>query len=136
MNITITGWRNVEQVFENIQDDLENLDAYLAGGVVDDLRDIVADNYQDVWSSKGAAINSNWNGNTLVKSGRLRNSLTNPNQLQVRQAGGLISFGTSVPYGKYVNAMYRFEGLTSEAIGQIDDLVEEFLDTRTKANWR
>ena len=62
MNITITGWRNVEQVFENIQDDLENLDAYLAGGVVDDLRDIVADNYQDVWSSKGAAINSNWNG--------------------------------------------------------------------------
>ena len=136
MNITITGWRNVEQVFENIQDDLENLDAYLAGGVVDDLRDIVADNYQDVWSSKGAAINSNWNGNTLVKSGRLRNSLTNPNQLQVRQAGGLISFGTTIPYGKYVNAMYRFEGLTAEAIEQIDDLVEEFLDTRTKANWR
>ena len=136
MNITITGWRNVEQVFENIQDDLENLDAYLAGGVVDDLRDIVADNYQDVWSSKGAAINSNWNGNTLVKSGRLRNSLANPNKLQVRQAGGLISFGTSVPYGKYVNAMYRFEGLTAEAIEQIDDLVEEFLDTRTKANCR
>lgn len=136
MDISITGWRNVRQVFENIQDDLDNLDAYLAGPVINDLRDIVADNYQEIWSSKGAAINSNWNGNTLVKSGRLRNSLTNPNQLQVRQAGGLISFGTSVPYGKYVNGMYRFEGLTADAIDKIDDLVEKFLDTRTKANWR
>lgn len=136
MDIKITGWRNVEQLFEDIQDDLQNLDAYLAAGVINDMRDIVADNYQDIWSSKGAAINSNWNGNTLVKSGRLRNSLTNPNQLVVRQTGGLISFGTSVPYGKYVNDMYRFEGLTADAVDQIDDLVEEFLDNRTKANWR
>lgn len=136
MDIDIKGMRSVIDIFQNMKEDLAALDTYLAGPVVSDLRGIVAENYQDIWSSKGAAISSDWNGNTLVKSGRLRSSLTNPSRLVVRQSGGLISFGTSVPYGKYVNNMYRFEGLTAEAVGQIDDLVEDFLDNRTQANWR
>jgi phage gpG-like protein len=135
MDIEIKGLNNLMDLVSDLSQDLENLDLYLEQDFDDDMRGIISENYEQIWRTEGAAIGEDWDGHTLVKTGRLRNSLTNPGSLQVRVQGDLIIFGTNVPYAPYVNAMYTFEGLTPEAVGKMDDLVGDFLKQRTILNW-
>ncbi len=126
---------DLSAVLDDVQDDLEGLENYIDRGMELDLRNVVAESYTDIWRTRGAAIDSDWNGNDLVQSGRLRNSLTKPSALVVRRSGNVLTFGTAVPYGKYVNERYRFEGLVPGTEERIAELIEEYMDTRTKLNW-
>lgn len=135
MNITITGLDQLESIVEDLKTDLMSLDNYLSNEVDEDLRAIIAGNFEQIWATKGSAIGEDWNGRTLVDTGALRNSLTNPGELMVTVQNGLITFGSNVSYAPYVNAMYTFEGLTPEAVSQIDNLVYNFLIRRTRGNW-
>jgi len=91
-----------------------------------DMRTALAANFQQIWASQGAAIGSDWKGNTLVKSGRLRASLTNTQNLVLQQVGDSILIGSSVSYAPYVNNMYKFYGITTSANNAIGTAVGEF----------
>jgi len=81
---------------------------------IDYIRDIIKQNFKDVWASQGAAINENWNDKTLVDTGNLRSSLTT-NRIQLRVVNGVLTFESDVSYSKFVNDMYVFYGLTDKA---------------------
>jgi len=91
-----------------------------------DMRTALAANFQQIWASQGTAIGSDWRGHTLVKSGRLRGSLTNTQNLVLRQVGDSILIGSSVSYAPYVNNMYRFYGITTSTNNAIGSAVGRF----------
>jgi len=103
---------------------------------VEELRTIMADNFGDIWVTKGRAIGSDWNGRTLVQTGNLRDSLRNEMRLRVRRVGpDLLVFDSSVFYARYVNQMYRFYGVTDEAEGDIASAVGAVLRQKGKLRW-
>ena len=85
---------------------------------IDHIRDIVKQNFRDVWASKGAAIDQDWAGRTLVQTGNLRNSLTT-DRIEMRVINGVLTFESRVTYSKFVNDMYTYYGLTDKAQRQI-----------------
>ena len=103
---------------------------------VEELRTIMADNFGDIWVTKGRAIGSDWNGKTLVQTGNLRDSLRNEMRLRVRRVGpNLLVFDSSVFYAQYVNSLYRFYGITDEAEGDMASAVGALLRKKGKLNW-
>ena len=103
---------------------------------VEELRSIMADNFGDIWVTKGRAIGSDWNGRTLVQTGNLRDSLRNEMRLRVRRVGpNLLVFDSSVFYAQYVNQLYRFYGVTDEAEGDIASAVGAVLRQKGRLNW-
>jgi hypothetical protein len=103
---------------------------------VEELRTIMADNFGDIWVTKGRAIGSDWNGKTLVQTGNLRDSLRNEMRLRVRRVGpNLLVFDSSVFYAQYVNSLYRFYGITDEAEGDMASAVGAVLRKKGKLNW-
>lgn len=103
---------------------------------VEELRTIMADNFGDIWVTKGRAIGSDWNGKTLVQTGNLRDSLRNEMRLRVRRVGpNLLVFDSSVFYAQYVNQLYRFYGITDEAEGDMASAVGAVLRKKGKLNW-
>ena len=96
----------------------------------------MADNFGDIWVTKGRAIGSDWNGKTLVQTGNLRDSLRNEMRLRVRRVGpNLLVFDSSVFYAQYVNSLYRFYGITDEAEGDMASAVGAVLRKKGKLNW-
>ena len=103
---------------------------------VEELRTIMADNFGDIWVTKGRAIGSDWNGRTLVQTGNLRDSLRNEMRLRVRRVGpNLLVFDSPVFYAQYVNSLYRFYGVTDEAEGDIASAVGAVLRQKGKLRW-
>lgn len=100
----------------------------------DQMKRIINQNFEDVWRSQGAAINENWNGRTLVKTGNLRNSLTS-NRLQLRTTNNAFFFTSSVPYASYVNDLYQYFGITPEATEEITELYGDVLKIQGRLNW-
>lgn len=103
---------------------------------VEELRTIMADNFGDIWVTRGRAIGSDWNEKTLVQTGNLRDSLRNEMRLRVRRVGpNLLVFDSSVFYAQYVNQLYRFYGITDEAEGDMASAVGAVLRKKGKLNW-
>ena len=103
---------------------------------VEELRTIMAENFSDIWVTKGQAIGSDWNGKSLVQTGNLRDSLRNEMRLRVRRVGpNLLVFDSSVFYAQYVNSLYRFYGITDEAEGDMASAVGAVLRKKGKLNW-
>lgn len=75
-----------------------------------EVEQILADNFEEIWDSEGAAIGSDWKGRDLYQTGTLYNTLV---------SGGFtrttLPYGFSVTVGQpytYVAAEYPFLGLT------------------------
>jgi len=78
---------------------------------------IISDNFENVWNTRGIAIMENWKGNDLVKTGRLRRSLTSGTiDIDDYSGRGLITISITAtpPYASYVNKKYKFMELTEE----------------------
>jgi len=126
--------------FEAVFNDLEH-DMRLLINLLDDptfldlLRGLLANNFDRVWGSQGASIGENWNGRTLVKTGRLRASLTRPGQIQFTISNNQVTFTSGVSYSKYVNDMYRFYGVDDTFDNSLGDLVNGYLQQYGKLQW-
>lgn len=72
---------------------------------------IIQKNFENIWNTRGAAINSDWQGNDLVNTGSLRRSLTGGT---INVSGTTISITATPPYASYVNDKYTFMQLTEE----------------------
>jgi len=105
-------------------------DAYF----LDLAKDAINKNFEAIWRSKGVAINEDWNGRTLVKTGNLRNSLTT-NRIQLRVAGDILYFESTVYYAGFVNDLYRFYGITQETSKKLSEAVGTILKRRGRLNW-
>lgn len=112
----------VEQAFKNPE-------------FVASLKQIIGDNFTIIWATEGSAIGEDWNGNTLVRTGNLRDSLRRPDRLQVRLQGTTISFGSDASYAAFVNALYRFMGFVSGTEDRIVELLNEYVRINGKLNW-
>ena len=126
--------------FEAVFNDLEH-DMRLLINLLDDptfldlLRGLLANNFDRVWGSQGASIGEDWNGRTLVKTGRLRASLTRPGQIQFTISNNQVTFTSGVSYSKYVNDMYRFYGVDDTFDNALGDLVNGYLQQYGKLQW-
>lgn len=125
----------LERTVDDLQHDVRlvkdlSRDAYF----LDLAKDAINKNFEDIWKSKGVAINENWNGRTLVKTGNLRNSLTT-NRIQLRVAGDILYFESTVYYAGFVNELYQFYGITPETSKKLTEAVGTILKRRGKLNW-
>lgn len=130
MSFTFDNWQ--------LPDDITS-DANLLVNIVNDaqfrlvVQDIIGENFEIIWTSKGAAIDSDWNGHDLVQSGRLRDAMTNNPSFRI--VGNTIVFNTDVPYGVFVNNLYRYMGITNAAKSKLTNAVIDYLDRNGAANW-
>lgn len=86
----------------------------------DTIRTAVANNYKQVWRTKGSSIGSRWKNNvTLVDTGRLRNSLTIPSGRTTRFSRRGFRIRSDVPYSSFVNARYEFLDLSNRTLDAI-----------------
>jgi len=134
--LSVTGINDVKEWVELAQRDLLllaniNDDAFY----IDQLREIIAGNFQAVWSSDGSIIGENWDGNDLVRTGNLRNSLTSASRIRVTRVGSLVFFGSDVSYAEYVNDDYTFIGLSDPTQQAINNVVTQWLEVKGNLPW-
>ena len=103
---------------------------------LDRLTELVSENFERVFGSKGSNIGEDWNGRTLVKTGNLKLSLTSPNRLNVQVAGNAVTFSSTVYYAGYVNDLYVFYGVDNEFDRALSRLVTNFLRDYGELEWR
>jgi len=125
-----------EAVIGKLQHDMQLLINLLDDPTfIDLLRGLLANNFDRVWSSKGASIGEDWDGRTLVKTGRLRASLTRPGQIQFTISGNEVTFTSGVGYDRYVNDTYRFYGVDNTFDNALGDLVNGYLKQYGQLQW-
>ena len=83
-----------------------------------DIADAIQDNFEEVWSSKGASIGSPWGNNVdLVETGALKQEMTSGRGIKINPQS--IAITSSRPYASFVNKRYRFMALSSKALRQL-----------------
>ena len=102
---------------------------------LDRLTELVSENFDRVFATKGSNIGEDWNGNTLVKTGNLKLSLTSPNRLNVQVFGNAVTFSSTVYYAGYVNDLYVFYGTDNEFDRALSLLVTNFLRDYGELEW-
>lgn len=86
----------------------------------DEIRKAVANNFKQVWRTRGTSIGPRWANNvTLVDTGRLRNSLTIPSGRTTRISRRGFRITSNVPYSKFVNERYEFLDLSKRTLDVI-----------------
>ena len=127
--------------FEAVVEALDH-DIKLLANLLDDsnfldlLTGLVANNFDRVWRSEGASIGEDWNGRTLVKTGRLRASLTTPGAIDLQVVGDFAVFSSRVSYDRYVDGRYRFYGVDPIFDSALGDLVNGFLKQYGRLQWQ
>ena len=96
---------------------------------------IVIENFDRVFDTEGSNIGENWDGNSLVDSGRLKVSLTSVGEIGIQVSGDTIIFSSDVPYSSDVNNKYSFYGVDSEFNEELSALVTEYLNDKGKIDW-
>ena len=83
-----------------------------------DIADAIQDNFEEVWSSKGASIGSPWGNNVdLVETGALRNQMTSGRNFRITKNQIIIS--STLPYSSFVDKKYPFMDLSAGALRRI-----------------
>ena len=125
------------ETFEKLKNDLSLLSNILQDpAFIADLEVLVANNFDRVWGSQGANIGSDWNGNTLVKTGRLKLSLTAPGAANLQIIGDKVIISSTVYYDQYVNDRYVFYGVDDTFDAELTALIEGYLSQRGELEWR
>lgn len=99
------------------------------------LEQLVAQNFDRVFDTEGSNIGSDWDGNDLVDTGRLKVSLTSVGEMNIQVAGDTIIFSSNVSYSSFVNDNFRFYGVDDEFDAELSDLVTDYLKRRGKLDW-
>jgi hypothetical protein len=136
MDIEVTGIDQAMEIFAKLSDDLESLGNIASNPFFQqEAAELVAENESEVWATKGGAIGEDWDGNTLVDTGLLRGSMTNPSALRVRVIGNMLEFGSNVPYAGWVNDNYTFASLTPQKAEEAAELIERWLVSEGTLIW-
>jgi hypothetical protein len=124
-------------IFQDLEEDLSLLANILQdSSFVEELRVLVATNFDRVWGSQGSNIGSDWNGNDLYETGRLKLSLTTPGNLNLQIIGETVLINSSVSYARYVNDRYVFFGVDDTFDAELTQLIERYLSQRGKLTWQ
>ena len=83
-----------------------------------DIADAIQDNFEEVWSSKGASIGSAWENNVdLVETGALRNQMTSGRNFRITKNQIIIS--STLPYSSFVDKKYPYMDLSAGTLRRI-----------------
>ncbi len=86
-----------------------------------DIADVIQDNFEEVWSSKGASIGSPWKNNVdLVETGALRNQMTSGRNFRITKNQIIIS--STLPYSSFVDKKYPYMDLSAGTLRRIADV--------------
>ena len=99
------------------------------------LEALVLENFDRVFNTQGRNINEDWDGNSLVDTGRLKLSVTSSGEIGIQVIGNTVVFSSSVAYASYVNDKFRFVGVDDEFDSDLSDMVSRFLKTEGKLQW-
>lgn len=99
------------------------------------IEDLVNSNFDRVFETQGLNIGSDWQGNDLVDTGRLKLSLTTKGQLDIQVSGNEIVFSSSVSYSSLVNDRFVFYGIDDEFDSKFNEIVSDFLIENGKLEW-
>lgn len=86
---------------------------------IEEIKQILSDNYAEIWETKGEAIGSDWKGNDLVKTGTLRSEMISTTRMI---STGFAVISTVPAKYKKVNERYPFVGLTENSYRRLDAL--------------
>lgn len=132
----ISGLDQLDQLVMDLDHDIEMLIGMASDTRFQELvSEDIADNFSDVWGSRGGSIDSDWNGHDLVETGNLRDSLTNANRLVVSVIGDSIVFSSSIDYASYVNDEYPFMEISGATVDQINRSISSYLVYYGKLSW-
>lgn len=85
----------------------------------DKSKDIMEENFRQVFGSRGSNIGANWRGNDLVNTGRLRSLLTSGSAINVSSD----SISVRLPTGYlFLNDRYKFLGVSRQNLLKISSL--------------
>lgn len=133
LDINLSG---LNRIFDNLTGDVSEFSQWLRSSEFQsELREIMGENFEIIFDSDGGAIGSDWDGNDLVDTGALKESLTNPSRLKVQVSGDRIIFSSDESYAPYVNDRYKFYGVAPQTQNKIVDLIENYLPRRGKLQW-
>jgi phage gpG-like protein len=136
LKIETTGIEETKDIFSKLARDMESLQTIASDPFFEQgLRELIAENESEVWASEGGSIGESWNGNTLVDTGALKASMTNPNALRVQVQGNIITFGSNVSYAGFVNDKYVFAGLSPAKAAEAAELIERWLVSEGTLIW-
>lgn len=126
--LSIDGLDELQDIIQKVMIDVHTLEDILEEPeFLNELRDIVAENFEEIFASEGSSIDEDWDGHSLVDTGRLKASLVNPGELRIQVYTDAIVFGSDVPYSGYVNDRYRWAGIETEKVSEIGDLINRWL---------
>lgn len=115
VNIDLTPWLDViEQLNELFE---AAIPQWLLENV-DEIETIVHANNNRIWSTQGANIDADWEGNDLVDTGALRDDLATVDLIVV---GDELFWASDIPYAQHVDARYRIYGIDQEAMDEIGE---------------
>lgn len=81
-----------------------------------------------IWQTKGGEIGSDWQGHTLIDTGKLFDSL-NSEQIEISGNGTKLVYTSNVDYSKYVDEKYGIYGFSSTLEIQLDTVIRKFIIT-------
>jgi hypothetical protein len=94
------------------------------------INEILAEQGQRTWDTKGGEIGANWGPYDLVDTGELRESMTNPNRIKVKGFGTTFSVESDVDYAVYVNERWgRIYGMSQTTKDQIEEAIRKYVLT-------
>jgi hypothetical protein len=94
------------------------------------LQSMVQENNLRIFNSQGASIEGDWQGNTLVNTGALRDSLAST-QIVV-DPDGTIRWASDLDYAVHVDAKYTIYGTDEETLTLISELWALWLESKVE----
>jgi hypothetical protein len=103
-----------KSVFERVR---EKYASKLTPDELNRVRDVIKDNFTEIWASEGSSIGGDWKGRDLVDTGALKQEMTSGRGIKINPQS--ITITSSRPYASFVNKRYRFMALSSKALRQL-----------------
>ena len=127
---------DLQQWAEDIQHDISLLEEMVSDeDFVRSLEQLVAQNFDRVFDTGGNNIGSDWDGNDLVDTGRLKLSLTSIGEMNIQVTGDTLVFQSNVSYSSFVNDNFRFYGVDDKFDSELTQLVTHYLQTKGRLSW-
>ena len=127
---------DLQQWAEDIQHDISLLEEMVSDeDFVRSLEQLVAQNFDRVFDTGGNNIGSDWDGNDLVDTGRLKLSLTSIGEMNIQVSQGMLIFQSNVSYSSFVADNFRSYGVDDEFDEKLTRLVTEYLQRNGRLSW-
>lgn len=94
-----------------------------------ELNAYVNEHGERIWATQGANIGADWQGNTLVDTGALRDSMSS---VQLMRMGDTLVWASDLDYAEYVDERYEIYGVDEELKRRVIEEFATYVDDKLK----